>query len=78
MIVGAMKDPKLKLRILHDSHTLGSVGRKNSKTSIGSHGHRMGVGRVWDGMTRASLNEEGGDGQGGCGLRSAISAVIHA
>jgi hypothetical protein len=43
MIVGVMKDEKLKLRILHDSDELGSVGRKNSKPSIGSHGHAGGM-----------------------------------
>jgi hypothetical protein len=46
MIVGAMKDYKLKLRILHTLDTLGSVGRKNSKPNLlsivthGSHGLR--------------------------------------
>ena len=27
------------MRILHVSHTLGCVGRKNSTSSIGCHGH---------------------------------------
>jgi hypothetical protein len=36
MIVGAMKDQKLKLRILQE-------GRKNSTPSIGCHGHAGGT-----------------------------------
>jgi hypothetical protein len=43
MIVGVMKDQKPKLRILHTSHTLGSACKKNSKSSIGSHGKTGGT-----------------------------------
>ena len=38
-----MKDKKLKMRILHISHALGCVGRKNSTPSIGCHGHDGGT-----------------------------------
>ena len=31
------------MKSLHVSHTLGFVGRKNSKSSIGSHGHTGGT-----------------------------------
>ena len=43
MIVGVMKDQKLKLRILHVSPTLGCACRKNSTPSIGCHGHAGGM-----------------------------------
>ena len=33
----------LKRRDLNASHTLGCAGRKNSKSSIGSHGHDGGT-----------------------------------
>jgi hypothetical protein len=67
MIVGVMKDKKLKLRILHASYTLGYAGRKNSKTSIGCHGH---AGDTRPGQTRktpkdlsAHESEERGRGE---------------
>jgi hypothetical protein len=44
-----MKDYKLKMRSLHVSHTLGSVGKKIRKSSIGSHGH---TGDTRPGQTR--------------------------
>ena len=68
MSAGMMKDYKLKLRNLHTSHTLGCAGRKNSKTSIGSHGH---AGGTRPGQTRktpkdlsAHEREERGRGEG--------------
>jgi hypothetical protein len=56
MIVGVMKDSKLKFRILHDSHTLGCVGRKNSTSSIVCHGH---AGGTRTGQTRKTPKDRG-------------------
>ena len=39
MGVGIIRDYTIKRRDLNTSDTLGSVGRHNSKPSIGSHGH---------------------------------------
>ena len=60
MIVGAMKDQKLKLRILQE-------GRKNSTPSIGCHGHaggtRPGQTRKTPKDLRAHESEECGRGE---------------
>ena len=57
---------KLKLRILHTSHTLGSTGRKNSTSSIGCHGH---AGDTSPDQTRQTPKDlfvhESGDREGG-------------
>jgi hypothetical protein len=43
MGVGIMRDETLKRRDLNASHTLGCVGRNNSKPSIRSSGHAGGT-----------------------------------
>jgi len=55
MGVGVMRDSKVKLRDLNDSHTLGCTGRNNSKPGIGSHGH---AGGTRPGQTKKDLERE--------------------
>ena len=68
MIVGTMKDYKLKLRILHVSDTQVCAGRKHSTPSIGCHGQagdtRPGQTRKTPKDLRTREREERGRGEG--------------
>jgi hypothetical protein len=60
-----------KRRDLNVSYTLGSVGRNNSKLSIGSSGHTGGTrsGQTWkkpEDLSTREGEECGGGGGGGC------------
>ncbi len=66
MIVGTMKDYKLKLRILHVSDTQVCAGRKHSTPSIGCHGQ---AGDTRPGQTRKTPKDLSGheSEERGCG-----------